>query len=1208
MIVLYRLGCQECSSVVATAHGCVCNTCREGNVVGAVSEGFSSVILGEVEDFSRFFRAVTGFEPWSLQLSWAKRLLGGESFALIAPTGVGKSTLLAVYALYKAFRHGSKVYIVTPTVDVAKQFDVMMSRFKSKAEEFWPEVKGLSVVLYDSKRGRDIKKVITSGQFNVLVSSASFLIKNYDTLREVNLDTLIADDLDCLLRNSKSVDTALKLLGFDEDVVSSCIKLVKLKQRLIIAKASRSLENLESMQREVEELSAYIRDRSSRMRRQLVVASATGRIRGLKSLVLRELMGFDAGVMFEYWRNVDDVYLEPEALLGERIIGLVKKLGSGIILYSRTCRDLAERFVDLLNGLGLTIGDVREDPKAVERFRGGSIDYLVGPASYYGKLVRGLDEPLRIKFVLFIGVPSVIRRLEDALTNLRLLYVALRHLQAQGIDVSEDLRGVVDVLRRCTPSALTLYSKVLRGLAEPPGNLVKDVEVLSKAFKRVVSELRRLIEGGGSIALEGVAVVSTLGGEPVIATPDPYTYIQGSGRCSRLLNGVKTYGLSLITDKWDYLVRLLEMKLRRLMPFQGFKTWTDIDLDKATRMVEESRREARGSQGLSALTDSVETALIIVESPTKAKTIASMFGKPAKRVIGNTTLYETVIPLDGKFYVATVMATLGHIVDLVTDDGFHGVRMGKEAFVVYDFITRCRECSTQHVGVYDRCPYCGSVNVYHSSSVYNVMRKVALEVNRVFVATDPDSEGEKIAFDVENLLYPYNSNIYRIEFREVTKSAVLNALRSPRRVDVSKAMAQIVRRVADRWIGFEVSMRLQDLFNKPWLGAGRVQSPVLLWIVDRYGEYRSRLGYLIVVLLGGVKIKLFVHSNDRAAAERVANDLMERGFLVEGVTFTEVEVPPPPPLTTDSLIAEANSLYGFSASKTMALAQALFELGLITYHRTDSTRLSSHGLAIAREALQRVGLLELFTPRSWSAEHNEGAHEAIRPTRPLTAEEVLEAALRGELGIITRLGPEHLKVYDLVYKRFLASQMPAARVINAKLTLSTPDHGRLIEVSVPVEVAAAGFTTLWPLRTYPSLRYVKAGSVLKPEHVTVVRGSEKPLYRVADIVKLMKEHRIGRPSTYSKAIDNNIRHGYVVLSKRRGALVPTRVGIEVAQLLRERFAPLVQVSTTRYLEELMDFVERGEKSADQALEILRDLVEGVVGGSNAVPEAIQTPA
>lgn len=1190
--VIYRNNC-HLDVVLKDEELYVGDYCKENSVADNSNDlefAALQVLNKEVENFVDFFIGVTGFNPWSLQRYWIKRLISGESFAMVAPTGVGKSTLLAVYALYKAYFYKSKVYIITPTRELAKQMYTRIVEFSTRVKL------SIKIVLYDSsnRNANRVKESIKSGDFDILITSAAFLSRHKDVLTDKRIDIVIADDLDSIMKNSKNVDRILTLLGFDNNDVELATKIVKLRQYAFLVKASKGLESYEKVRKELVELEAILRNSIAKKNVQLVVASATGRARGLKSQVLKLLLGFDAGAVFEYWRNIVDLYYPIDEAIQDKITYIVKKLGSGIIFVSSLYKELIEPMVIKLRERGIRVEVVKSGSKAVDKFRRGEIDVLIGSASYYGILVRGLDEPIRVRYTIFIGIPSIVRDLKESLNNPRFLFLVLRKLKDLGIQVDDMLNSVVKIITSSTPSMLYMYSKLMKQKARDDTFSIDDDTRAKVAFlidirNRVYEIAKDTLDKLKVLEIGRSCIIVKRSNRYLMIKPDPYTYIQASGRCSRLLMSRKTFGISIIFDEYHQLLKLLETFLKKYINTFAIAKLDVDNIDIFVEKIEKSRSESAPSSNVS-----ISTALIIVESPTKARTIANMFGKPAKRLLGNSVVYETLIPLSSSnVIVASIMPTLGHITDLVTDEGVYGIKVDENIFKpIYDFVSRCRNCGAQHVGIYDSCPYCGSIDIMSSSSIFNVMKALASQVDEIYVATDPDTEGEKIAFDIYNLLIPYNKRIFRIEFREITKNAILGALKNPRTIDLKKTKAQIIRRIADRWIGFELSIWLQTKFDKPWLGAGRVQSPVLLWVASRYKEYKDTFGYVVVADIGGYRLRFYIgkDGNAKEKALKIANKLLEEGLKILRLEFVEKEIPPLPPFTTDSLLQEANTFFGFSASKTMSLSQTLFELGLITYHRTDTTRLSTLALSIARETVKKMGFEDMFIPRTWGGDGKEGAHEAIRPTNPTTSEELVEMVIRGDVGILTKISEDHVKLYDLIFRRFIASQMPNAKI--KYIIVQAEVEGIRTHFELPVEILTPGFTLVYPMKLYSNVvKNIDTESMkIKIENAEVIKASPLTLYRVADIIKIMKEKGIGRPSTYAKAIDNNVKHGYIVLSKKRKVLIPTKLGLNVADIIKSSFQEFVGENVTKEIELLIDQIEEGKVRADL---ILQNIYENI---------------
>ena len=336
------------------------------------------------------------------------------------------------------------------------------------------------------------------------------------------------------------------------------------------------------------------------------------------------------------------------------------------------------------------------------------------------------------------------------------------------------------------------------------------------------------------------------------------------------------------------------------------------------------------------------------------------------------TVYESV----GEGYLACFTASQGHVVDLTTEVGFHGVLVGDEAFVpVYTEIRNCLKCGSR-VTDGEACPSCGGNKFYGKKNVIRALRNLALEFDQVFIATDPDSEGEKIGYDLSVNINPFNNNIKRLELHEITREALREALKSPRDILLPLVEAQVVRRVDDRWVGFELSRRLWNHFGRKTLSAGRVQTPVLGWIVQRAEEAKKRRTVVTLRLDDGSEFDLIEPPNQN----QLHNLFKDKALTVE-IELTarfEQEVLPPAPYTTDALLKDASLILWMDTSEAMEAAQTLFESGLITYHRTGSTYVSTTGINVAKTYLEE-NYSGLFRPRH----HGEqGAHECIRPTKP----------------------------------------------------------------------------------------------------------------------------------------------------------------------------------------------------------------------------------
>lgn len=372
-----------------------------------------------------------------------------------------------------------------------------------------------------------------------------------------------------------------------------------------------------------------------------------------------------------------------------------------------------------------------------------------------------------------------------------------------------------------------------------------------------------------------------------------------------------------------------------------------------------------------------------------------------------------------------------------------------------------------------------------------------------------------------------------------------------------------MRRIEDRWLGFQLSKTLWRVFKNRALSAGRVQTPVLGWIIKRYDDYRRSWRIIVrITLENGQTINLEGIENP----DDFISKLRSRGYVnVIESQFEEREINPLPPFTTDSMLLEASRILKFSATKTMSLAQTLFESGLITYHRTDSTRVSNEGIKVASEYINDRFHEGVFKPRRWAPEEM-GAHECIRPVRPIDSFKLSKLIREG---IITRGGiltDEHIRLYDLIFKRFIASQMKSVKVKVQKIKLGIIDVEE--EIEQIVNIIDDGFNLIYPIKIWPTLH----NKVVLKE-VDKIKVPKVYPYTQGEIIREMRERGIGRPSTYAIIIQKLLNRKYVI--ERRGQLIPTRLGRKVYNFLTTRYGDLVSEKVTRELEHKMDMIKKG---------------------------------
>ncbi len=1030
-------------------------------------------ISGELEDYKKFFESCIGSPPWEAQLMWAKRALARRSFAAIAPTGVGKTVFGLITGSYFAYKGFGKSYMIFPTsllVDQAHHNLLNYSKYSGRQ---------IRVLSYKSgMRGKEeFLSALESGDFDILLTTSQYLSVNHELIRKsVNRFSFIfVDDVDSFLKNSKNVDKVLQLMGFDQEDIRNAMR-----------------------GREVEKRTDSV----------LVVSTATGRP-GQRALLFRSLLGFEVGVMRpELLRNIADIYTRERSELNS----FMKEMGSGFLLFLADM-DLVDEALELVESTGFR-GEVMHgyEEDKVRDFSEGRLDCLIGAAKPYGVLVRGIDLPKRIRYVIFYGVPKFEITLRDVNEMEDASIISLFSSLSRALGNEE--RKLAIKLRR-NPS-----SDDIRRARQIIEDILKDEEKISS-----ISSLTDII-------------IDARGRKIVI--PDIRTYLQGSGRTSRLYPGGITRGASLIWDEDPILTSFIKRARAQEIDFLQL---SEVDLEKLKSEIDESRRLISSLKKGYELANLLKTALFIVESPSKARTIASFFGRPSRRFLDGLMAYEVTTG----DYVLTIVASGGHIVDLTTTVGYHGVLIEDGTYVpAYTSIKRCNACGHQFTDA-DRCPRCGSTDLRDSKSVVESLRRLSFEASRVIIGTDPDTEGEKIAWDIYQLIMDSSNEIYRAEFHEVTKRAIVEALRSLRGINDRMVKAQIVRRVEDRWIGFELSAEVQKRFGKRNLSAGRAQTPVLGWVIDRYREHQNKK--VVSIIKGdGLLLRL-----DGKLEEVGASKIWIKELKVE-----EEVVKPPPPFTTDAMIGEANRILRMSANMTMQLAQFLFETGLITYHRTDSPRVSDAGFRVASLVLG-----DDFVPRKWG---EGGAHECIRPTKPLSAKELVDYVKEGIM-IVEGLSRDHIRLYDLIFRRFIASQSKdgtlVKQVASVRVGRSEFEVTRLIE-------ARGGWIDWYPFLYTPEPRLKEGVLDVVIEHQTVPSA---PLYTQSNLVALMKERGIGRPSTYATIVEKILQRGYVI--ERNQKLIPTKLGIEVYNFLRDRFPDLISEERTRTLERKMDSVEEG---------------------------------
>jgi len=542
--------------------------------------------------------------------------------------------------------------------------------------------------------------------------------------------------------------------------------------------------------------------------------------------------------------------------------------------------------------------------------------------------------------------------------------------------------------------------------------------------------------------------------------------------------------------------------------------------------------------------------LIIVESPAKAKTIQKYLGKDF-----------------------LVKASMGHLIDLPEKE--FGVDLEKDFKPKY-------------------------TTIKGKEKILKEIKEAAKKSDEIYLATDPDREGEAISWHIAKALKRLKKDkIYRIRFHEITKKAIQEAVKKPDSIDENKVYAQQARRILDRIVGYSISPLLSRRFKRA-LSAGRVQSVALRLICDREEEIKKFVPkeYWTVEAkfkkekeefparlwaVNGKKLEKFDVPNEKAAKELVEKAKAAQ-FSVTKVEKKERRRKPYPPFITSTLQQEASKRFGFPAKLTMQIAQELYEgidlgeerVGLITYMRTDSTRVSDEALKEVRKFLKETFGKEALPskPRSYETKKPKSAqdaHEAIRPT----------SVYRTPESVKPYLTPEQYKLYDLIWRRFVASQMKDA-VFN---TVSANLEGNgLTFRATGSTLKEEGFLKVYPIEVEEKLLpELKEGETVDLKEVKGVQHFTEPppRYTEGTLVKTLEELGVGRPSTYATIISNIVQRGYVEKEKQK--LKPTELGEFINSLLKKLFPKIVDAKFTASVEEELDKIEEGAKEWKELL-------------------------
>ena len=536
--------------------------------------------------------------------------------------------------------------------------------------------------------------------------------------------------------------------------------------------------------------------------------------------------------------------------------------------------------------------------------------------------------------------------------------------------------------------------------------------------------------------------------------------------------------------------------------------------------------------------------LIIVESPAKANTI--------KKFLGGST---------------KVVASMGHIRDLPKS------KMGID--IEHDFEPEY-------------------INIRGKGDLIKSLKKDAKQAEKVYLATDPDREGEAIAWHLNYILKPENDKIVRVTFNEITKGAVQKAIKEPRDINLNIVDAQQARRVLDRIVGYKISPLLWKKVKRG-LSAGRVQSVAVKLIVDREEEIEKFIPeeyWNIYAHLedentpkqfearyyGKNGKKQEIHNKEQV--DEILNEIKNAKYIVKEVKRGEKKRNAAPPFTTSTMQQEASRKLGFTLKKTMSVAQNLYEgvkvpekgsIGLITYMRTDSTRISEVARQAAKEHIVGKYGENYYENRYYkTSKDSQDAHEAIRPTYAELEPDKIKDSLTND----------QYKLYKLIYNRFMASQMSSAIYNTMAVTIDANNNTFKANGQ---NLKFKGFMTLYVEGTDTEeqeagmLPDLTENQELKEIKIDPKQSFTEPpaRYTEASLVKVLEEKGIGRPSTYSPTITTILERRYI--EKQQKQLVPTELGKIVNKLLTENFTDIINVEFTADIENQFDKIAEGKE-------------------------------
>lgn len=591
------------------------------------------------------------------------------------------------------------------------------------------------------------------------------------------------------------------------------------------------------------------------------------------------------------------------------------------------------------------------------------------------------------------------------------------------------------------------------------------------------------------------------------------------------------------------------------------------------RTATKEKKETKAKTSTKKSAEKEGKALVIVESPAKSKTI--------KKILGDNY---------------TIEASFGHIRDFPKNVlGFDVTKNFEPSFVV----------------------------IPEKKKVVDKLNEIAKKCAKVYLASDPDREGEAIAWHVRQVLKVDDDKIQRIEFNEITPKAVKYAVEHPREIDIDRVKAQQTRQILDRLVGYKISPVLWEKLRNNHLSAGRVQSVALRMICEREDEIEAFKPVEYWTISAELqkenatfeaelqkyldkKIELKNEEDSNKAVEYL-NDKSTK-FIVDKISKRETTRKPSPPFITSTLQREASSKLGYGVAKTMQIAQKLYEgielgsdgaVGLITYMRTDSVRISDDAQAAAKEFIVENYGEKYYpeTPNDYvkaGKKNVQDAHEAIRPSYPSRTPQSIKSYLTSE----------QYRLYKLIWDRFMSSQMQNASIANTSIDIKAGDYTFKAGTS---SITFDGFLKLYSEEdddAKKSIPEMKKGDVLKRNKINPKQHFTQPppRYSEASLVKALEEHGIGRPSTYAPIITKIQTKGYV--EKIEKALAPTLLGRTVSKQLVEHFKEVMDYDFTAGMENQLDEIADKKAKSEKVLKDFYDPFVKIVAAAKQNMERI----